>query len=99
MASARVLNHDPDNGRNNTREFLRLEGWSKNNIVLNHLIGDTAIHRAPQLATIQFIFNSKEWMLREAAKQITDPAAPGLIPSIPNIFSEEKIIDAAENNW
>ena len=38
-------------------------------------------------------------MLREAAKQIPDPSAPGLIPSIPDIPSEEKIIDAAENNW
>ena len=31
---------------------------------------------------------------------LLDPAAPGLIPSIPEFFSEEKIVEVAEvNQW
>ena len=31
---------------------------------------------------------------------LLDPAAPGLIPSIPEFFSEEKILDVVEvNQW
>ena len=29
---------------------------------------------------------------------LLDPGAPGLIPSVPKIFSEEKIVDVAEVN-
>ena len=33
-------------------------------------------------------------------RMLTDPAAPGSIPSFPEIFSEEKIADVTEvNQW
>ena len=40
--------------------------------------------------------STAQWL----AHMLTDPAAPGSIPSFPEIFSEEKIADVTEvNQW